>query len=355
MLPPMNRDPKGFYARLGVSPGASQTAITAAFRREARHVHPDIPGTGDADAFLTLKAAYDILGDPESRAAYDRSATAVPGWRARVGSSPRANDGARVLDLSLVVWIAVLGVGAIGATAAILNLTGSSSPPRELVAPPPQSPPAAAVPAQPIGAPTHYVGVGFGPAAVWRNTEGRLVPDGHLAPFTTVHAVGIVPEHGLVAISLAGGGVGFVDAARLVPGDAAEARRAYCTDRAGAPPDRSELLMRRGPAASGQLTLRNRGEEPVVVKLRDLDGSTAAAVFIAPETTAAVRDLPAGPWRADVAVGELWSRACDSFIVGMRAARLPGLVLSGATLTVPPGIPGQAEPADIPNEAFSRD
>jgi hypothetical protein len=352
MLPPMDRDPKGFYARLGVSPGAGEAAITAAFRREARRVHPDIPGTGDADAFLALKAAYDILGDPERRAEYDRSAAAVPGWRARAGSSPHGNSPARALDLSVLVWIAVLGVGAIAATAAFLNLTGSPPPPAQPAAtPPPQSPLAEPLAAQPAGVPTHYIAAGFGPATVWRSTQGRLIPEGHLAPFTGVHAVGIVPEHGLIAIALTDGGVGFVDAARLVPGDAAEARRAYCTDRAGPPPERSELLTRRGPATQAQLTLHNRGEEPVVVKLRDLDGSATASVFIAPETTATVTGLPAGPWRADVALGELWSRVCGSFIVGMRAARLPGLILPGATLIVPP----ETEPAEIPGEAFSRD
>ena len=51
MLPPRTRlDPEGFYAVLGLDPAASPEAITAAFRRKARQVHPDVPGTGDASA-----------------------------------------------------------------------------------------------------------------------------------------------------------------------------------------------------------------------------------------------------------------------------------------------------------------
>ena len=62
-------------ARCG--PGDYTEAITAAFRRKARMVHPDVPGTGDAAAFIRVKQAYDLLGDAYRRAAYDRSARAV--------------------------------------------------------------------------------------------------------------------------------------------------------------------------------------------------------------------------------------------------------------------------------------
>ena len=50
-------DPEGYYARLGVEPWSGPEAITAAWRREARLVHPDVPVTGDAAAFMELKQA----------------------------------------------------------------------------------------------------------------------------------------------------------------------------------------------------------------------------------------------------------------------------------------------------------
>lgn len=70
----MHRDPDGIYARLGLDPSASAEDVAAAYRRAARRLHPDIPGTGDVEAFLALKAAYDILADPPRRRAYDQAA-----------------------------------------------------------------------------------------------------------------------------------------------------------------------------------------------------------------------------------------------------------------------------------------
>ena len=75
MVHAMHRDPDGHYARLGLAPSASPAAIVAAWRRQARRLHPDVPDTGDADAFLALKTAYDVLHDPARRAAYDEAAS----------------------------------------------------------------------------------------------------------------------------------------------------------------------------------------------------------------------------------------------------------------------------------------
>ena len=72
--PAMLGDPKGYYARLDLSPGATQEAIHAAYRRKARLLHPDIPVTGNADAFVAMKQAYEVLSNPLDRAAYDRLA-----------------------------------------------------------------------------------------------------------------------------------------------------------------------------------------------------------------------------------------------------------------------------------------
>ena len=53
----MKDDPVGYYATLDVHPAATPEAITAAFRRKARMLHPDVAGTGDAAAITGRAAA----------------------------------------------------------------------------------------------------------------------------------------------------------------------------------------------------------------------------------------------------------------------------------------------------------
>jgi hypothetical protein len=66
------QDPKGYYARLGISPSASADEIKAAYRKLAKQLHPDINQDTTAKArFQAVSEAYAILGDPESRNAYD--------------------------------------------------------------------------------------------------------------------------------------------------------------------------------------------------------------------------------------------------------------------------------------------
>jgi len=70
-------DPKGYYAVLGLLPGADLTAIKAAYRNRAKEVHPDRNPTEAARAeFQSLVEAYRVLKDVVYRAEYD--ATGVP-------------------------------------------------------------------------------------------------------------------------------------------------------------------------------------------------------------------------------------------------------------------------------------
>lgn len=67
----MANDP---YSELGVSRGASADDLRKAFRKLAKQHHPDTnPGDNAAEEkFKRVAAAFDLLGDPEKRAKFDR-------------------------------------------------------------------------------------------------------------------------------------------------------------------------------------------------------------------------------------------------------------------------------------------
>ncbi|MBX5464660.1 MAG: molecular chaperone DnaJ [Clostridia bacterium] len=81
---------RDYYEVLGVGPNASQEEIKAAFRRLARRYHPDAhPDDPEAEAkFKEINEAYQVLGDPEKRAQYDRFGHAAfrPGAGAEGGA-----------------------------------------------------------------------------------------------------------------------------------------------------------------------------------------------------------------------------------------------------------------------------
>ncbi|HFC54007.1 MAG TPA: J domain-containing protein [Gammaproteobacteria bacterium] len=64
---------KDYYEIMGVARDASQEEIKRAYRRLARKYHPDVSKEADAEArFKEVGEAYEVLKDPEKRAAYDR-------------------------------------------------------------------------------------------------------------------------------------------------------------------------------------------------------------------------------------------------------------------------------------------
>ena len=66
-----------YYARLQVSPDATQAEIKAAFRRLARRYHPDLNPNdpGALEKFRALHEAYEVLTDQVLRQRYDRTGT----------------------------------------------------------------------------------------------------------------------------------------------------------------------------------------------------------------------------------------------------------------------------------------
>jgi len=78
------------YQVLGVEPTVDEEALRKAYRLRLRQTHPDTGG--EASVFIQVQRAWELVGTPEARAAYDRghgfgAATAVsfapdaPTWR----------------------------------------------------------------------------------------------------------------------------------------------------------------------------------------------------------------------------------------------------------------------------------
>ena len=66
----MSQDP---YTTLGVTPDADAETIKKAYRRLARQLHPDVnPDPETQERFKEVSLAYEILSDPQKKAAYDQ-------------------------------------------------------------------------------------------------------------------------------------------------------------------------------------------------------------------------------------------------------------------------------------------
>ncbi|MCJ7600071.1 MAG: DnaJ domain-containing protein [Desulfobulbaceae bacterium] len=69
---------KDYYKGLGVERDAGQDEIKRAYRKLARKFHPDVNKAADAEKrFKEIGEAYEVLKDPEKRAAYDRIGTGL--------------------------------------------------------------------------------------------------------------------------------------------------------------------------------------------------------------------------------------------------------------------------------------
>jgi DnaJ-class molecular chaperone len=80
-----------YYSIIQVDPRAEREVIDAAYRRLASKYHPDVdPSPGATERMKLINAAYEVLSDPERRAAYDLGRTTFPSEQERQG--PRASS-----------------------------------------------------------------------------------------------------------------------------------------------------------------------------------------------------------------------------------------------------------------------
>lgn len=83
---------KDYYAVMGLSPNATQEEIKRAYRKLARKYHPDVSKESNAEEkFKELGEAYEVLKEPEKRAAYDQ--LRQQGWRGGEQFTPPPNWG----------------------------------------------------------------------------------------------------------------------------------------------------------------------------------------------------------------------------------------------------------------------
>ena len=117
------------YAILGVPRSASEEDIRRAFRKLAKELHPDLNPSNRAtteERFKKVSAAYQILGDPEKRRAFDRGEIDARGEPRRDafrsytrGAQAGAGAGASFEDFGFAdIFSDIFGGGARGAGSA---------------------------------------------------------------------------------------------------------------------------------------------------------------------------------------------------------------------------------------------
>src|SRR5258708_4091352 len=108
-----------FYVVLGVQRDASETDIKKAYRKLAMECHPDRNNGVKAaeEKFKLVTEAYEVLRDPDKRAAYDRFGMAgVRGQGGGAGGAGGAGFSSMQFDLSEALMVFMRDFGLAGAS-----------------------------------------------------------------------------------------------------------------------------------------------------------------------------------------------------------------------------------------------
>ena len=81
---------RDYYQILGISRQADDKEIKRVYRQLALKYHPD-KNPDSEEKFKEINEAYEVLGDPEKRAKYDRLGSSYRAWE-RAGSAPGGFD-----------------------------------------------------------------------------------------------------------------------------------------------------------------------------------------------------------------------------------------------------------------------
>ena len=111
---------KDYYKILGLERGAAEADIKKAYRKLARKFHPDVSKEKDAEEkFKEVAEAYEVLKDPEKRAAYDQMGYYQPGqdfrpppdWGERFGGTGQFHSFEDLGEIDLFDLLSGLGLG----------------------------------------------------------------------------------------------------------------------------------------------------------------------------------------------------------------------------------------------------
>ncbi|MBW2639548.1 MAG: J domain-containing protein [Deltaproteobacteria bacterium] len=89
----VNVSTNDYYEDLQISPNADTEMIERVFRILAKRYHPDNAETGNAEKFNVLYKAYQVLSDPEKRAAFDAKYEQLRTERWKIVEEASQSDG----------------------------------------------------------------------------------------------------------------------------------------------------------------------------------------------------------------------------------------------------------------------
>ena len=89
----VNVSTNDYYEDLQISPNADMEMIERVFRILAKRYHPDNAETGNTEKFNVLYKAYQVLSDPEKRAAFDAKYEQMRTERWKIVEEASQSDG----------------------------------------------------------------------------------------------------------------------------------------------------------------------------------------------------------------------------------------------------------------------